>query len=61
LGYLTSNCVQISAVSYLINIYGSTFGASASAANSLARYGFAAAFPLFAVQSEQHCTMSKNF
>ncbi|OAG42437.1 hypothetical protein AYO21_03313 [Fonsecaea monophora] len=39
-------CVFASAISYLVNIYGPTYGASATAANAFARYGFAAAFPL---------------
>ncbi|OQU94371.1 hypothetical protein CLAIMM_00732 [Cladophialophora immunda] len=43
-------CIFASAISYLVNIYGPMFGASATAANAFARYGFAAAFPLFAVQ-----------
>jgi hypothetical protein len=43
---------QSAAISYLINIYGPTYGASASAGNAFARYVFAAAFPLFAVQSK---------
>ncbi|KIW98091.1 uncharacterized protein Z519_01675 [Cladophialophora bantiana CBS 173.52] len=43
-------CIFASAISYLVNIYGPTYGASAGAANAFARYGFAAAFPLFAVQ-----------
>ncbi|EXJ87437.1 hypothetical protein A1O3_04397 [Capronia epimyces CBS 606.96] len=43
-------CIFSSAVSYLINSYGPFYGASALAANSFARYGFAAATPLFTVQ-----------
>ncbi|KAJ9602966.1 hypothetical protein H2200_012746 [Cladophialophora chaetospira] len=47
-------CIFSAAVSYLVNIYGPTFGASASAGNSFARYAFAAAFPLFTVQSKSN-------
>ncbi|OAP57451.1 MFS transporter, DHA1 family, multidrug resistance protein [Fonsecaea erecta] len=52
-------CIFISAISYLVNIYGPTFGASATAANAFARYGFAAAFPLFAVQMYENLGTGK--
>ena len=48
---LNSNS-QASAINYLINIYGPKYGASALAANAFSRYAFAAAFPLFTVQSK---------
>ncbi|KAH8426521.1 MFS transporter [Aspergillus melleus] len=35
---------------YMIDVYGSKFGASASGASSLTRYTFSAAFPLFVTQ-----------
>lgn len=49
-GSLTQS--QSSAVSYLINSYGSLYGASAMGANAFVRYIFAGGFPLFTVQSE---------
>lgn len=39
-----------STATYLSDVYGPLGGASAMSANSLARYGFGAAFPLFSVQ-----------
>ncbi|KAK0277036.1 hypothetical protein LTS00_014312 [Friedmanniomyces endolithicus] len=46
-------CVFMSAAMYLIDVYGSLNGASAMAANGLARYGLGAAFPLFTFQMYQ--------
>lgn len=43
-------CVFSSAATYLIDTYGMMNGASAMAANGLARYGLGAAFPLFTFQ-----------
>ncbi|KAK3657810.1 hypothetical protein LTR56_002189 [Elasticomyces elasticus] len=43
-------CVFISAVMYLIDVYGALNGASAVAANGLLRYGMGAIFPLFTFQ-----------
>lgn len=43
-------CVFISAATYLIDVYGPLNGASAMAANGLARYTIGAAFPLFTFQ-----------
>lgn len=45
-------CVFMSTAGYLIDTYGPLIAASAMAANSLARYGLAAAFPLFTLESE---------
>lgn len=42
--------IFISAVMYLIDIYGPLNGASAMAANGLMRYAMGAAFPLFTFQ-----------
>ena len=39
-------------MTYLIDSYGPRYGASAVSANGLSRYVFAAAFPLFAIQSK---------
>jgi hypothetical protein len=44
---------QISATTYLVNVYQSENGASAVAANGILRYGFGAAFPLFTIQMYQ--------
>ncbi|KAK3073761.1 hypothetical protein LTR53_004341 [Teratosphaeriaceae sp. CCFEE 6253] len=46
-------CVFMSAAMYLIDVYGPMNGASAMAANGLARYGLGAAFPLFTFQMYQ--------
>ncbi|TKA63383.1 hypothetical protein B0A55_12183 [Friedmanniomyces simplex] len=46
-------CVFISAAMYLVDVYGALNGASAMAANGLARYGLGAAFPLFTFQMYQ--------
>lgn len=43
-------CLFISTMQYLVDTYHGTTVASASSANSLARYGLAGAFPLFTVQ-----------
>jgi hypothetical protein len=45
-------CVFVSTAQYIVDTYHGSIVASAMSANSLARYGFAAAFPLFTVQSE---------
>lgn len=45
-------CVFIGTTLYLTDTYQGLTIASAMSANSLARYGLAAAFPLFAIQSE---------
>ncbi|KAK3678914.1 hypothetical protein LTR78_001367 [Recurvomyces mirabilis] len=45
--------IFVSAALYLIDVYGPMNGASAMAANGLARYGLGAAFPLFAFQMYQ--------
>lgn len=45
-------CVFVSTVQYITDTYTGNFVASASSANSLARYGFAGVFPLFTIQSE---------
>jgi hypothetical protein len=42
--------VFVSTATYLVDVYGPMAGASAMSANSLARYGLGAAFPLFSVQ-----------
>lgn len=44
-------CIFVSAVSYMVDTYSGDVIASAAAANSLARYGLAAGFPLFTIQS----------
>jgi hypothetical protein len=41
-------------VLYLADVYGATNGASAIAANGIARYVLGAVFPLFTVQSRSH-------
>jgi hypothetical protein len=43
-------CIFISAALYFIDVYGPLNGASAMAANGLARYTLGAAFPLFTFQ-----------
>ncbi|KAL1873625.1 hypothetical protein VTK73DRAFT_812 [Phialemonium thermophilum] len=43
-------CVFVSTIQYLTDTYHGTVVASASSANSLARYGFAGVFPLFTIQ-----------
>ncbi|KAJ2975454.1 hypothetical protein NQ176_g5509 [Zarea fungicola] len=43
-------CIFISGVSYMVDTYSGDVVASGAAANSLARYGLAAAFPLFTIQ-----------
>lgn len=45
-------CIFVGSVQYLADTYDGSVVASAASANSLARYVFAAAFPLFIVQSE---------
>lgn len=50
-------CVFVGTVQYLADIYNADVVASAASANSLARYTFAAAFPLFIVQSEFKMTV----
>ncbi|KAJ5346206.1 hypothetical protein N7452_004210, partial [Penicillium brevicompactum] len=45
-------CVFVSTAQYIVDTYHGLTVASAMSANSLARYGLAAAFPLFTVQSE---------
>jgi hypothetical protein len=42
----------ISSMQYMVDVYHSSNVASASSANSLARYSFAAAFPFFCIQSK---------
>lgn len=46
-------CVFVSTAQYVVDTYHGLTVASAMSANSLARYGFAAAFPLFTIQSER--------
>ncbi|KAJ5278854.1 hypothetical protein N7478_004226 [Penicillium angulare] len=46
-------CVFVSTTQYIVDTYHGLTVASAMSANSLARYGLAAAFPLFTVQSKQ--------
>ncbi|KAH7149116.1 major facilitator superfamily domain-containing protein [Dactylonectria estremocensis] len=43
-------CIFVSAIQYMVDTYHGSVVASASAANSLARYGFAGVFPLFTLQ-----------
>jgi hypothetical protein len=50
---ILTHCPQISATTYLVNVYQSENGASAVAANGILRYGFGAAFPLFTIQMYQ--------
>lgn len=45
-------CVFISTAQYIVDTYNGLTVASAMSANSLARYGLAAAFPLFTIPSE---------
>lgn len=45
-------CLFISTIQYISDAYRPDLVASAASANSLARYGFAAVFPLFIIQSE---------
>lgn len=45
-------CVFVSTTQYMVDTYTGLTIASAMSANSLARYGLAAAFPLFTIQSE---------
>ncbi|KKA21423.1 hypothetical protein T310_4544 [Rasamsonia emersonii CBS 393.64] len=45
-------CIFSSAIIYIVDCYGPKYGASALSANSFTRYIFAAAFPLFTIQSE---------
>jgi hypothetical protein len=45
-------CVFVSTTQYLVDTYHGLTVASAMSANSLARYGLAAVFPLFAIQSK---------
>ena len=46
-------CVFVSGIQYTTDTYHGNVVASASSANSLARYGFAGVFPLFTIQSKQ--------
>jgi len=48
-------CVFVSTTQYIVDTYHGLTVASAMSANSLARYGLAAAFPLFTIQSESSC------
>jgi hypothetical protein len=48
--YTYPNTQQLSATTYLVDVYGEKFGSSAIAANGILRFGFGAAFPLFTVQ-----------
>ncbi|OKP07866.1 hypothetical protein PENSUB_5762 [Penicillium subrubescens] len=43
-------CVFVSTTQYIVDTYHGLTVASAMSANSLARYGLAAAFPLFTIQ-----------
>lgn len=45
-------CVFLSTAQYIVDTYSGLTVASAMSANSLARYGLGAAFPLFAISSE---------
>jgi hypothetical protein len=45
-------CVFVSTTQYMVDSYHGLTVASAMSANSLARYGLAASFPLFTIQSE---------
>lgn len=45
-------CVFVSTIQYISDTYHGNVVASASSANSLARYGFAGVFPLFTIQSK---------
>jgi hypothetical protein len=45
-----TNPSQLSATTYLVDVYGASHGSSAVAANGILRYGFGAAFPLFTLQ-----------
>ena len=45
-------CVFVSTIQYTTDTYHGNVVASASSANSLARYGFAGVFPLFTIQSK---------
>lgn len=45
-------CVFVSTTQYIVDAYHGLTVASAMSANSLARYGLAAAFPLFTIQSK---------
>ena len=45
-------CVFVSTIQYITDTYHGNVVASASSANSLARYGFAGVFPLFTIQSK---------
>lgn len=45
-------CVFVSTTQYIVDTYHGLTVASVMSANSLARYGLAAAFPLFTIQSE---------
>jgi hypothetical protein len=45
-------CVFVSTIQYITDVYHGDVVASAAAANSLARYGFAGVFPLFTIQSK---------
>ncbi|KAI9148333.1 hypothetical protein HJFPF1_12161 [Paramyrothecium foliicola] len=50
-------CIFVGSVQYLTDIYDGSVVASAASANSLARYTFAAAFPLFIVQMYEKLTI----
>lgn len=45
-------CVFVSSAQYIVDTYHGSIVASAMSANSLARYGLAAVFPLFTIQSK---------
>lgn len=45
-------CVFVSSAQYIVDTYHGSVVASAMSANSLARYGLAAVFPLFTIQSK---------
>jgi hypothetical protein len=49
---LTQVKIQASSITYMLDCYGARYGASALSANAFTRYVFAAAFPLFIIQSK---------
>lgn len=53
-------CVFISTSQYMVDTYRGITVASAMSANSLARYGLAGAFPLFAIQSKSLLDYEKS-
>lgn len=50
-------CIFVGSVQYIADVYDASVVASAASASSFTRYTFAAAFPLFTVQSEYHIYM----